>query len=199
MGTAYTSMTYVSALLRFNFRRRMVTNTLSTAASSGEIIFGGYDTTKFSGSLVDLPIVQVSGDGFYVALQSLSITDSSGTTTQVTDSSLPSAALLDSGNSLIRIPSSFYAQVASYFGVTDKVIDCGIAQQTGCVDFGFDGVSISVPFSELALPTDQPGLCEFAFYDGQSETSLGDPFLRSAYVYYDLDNRVCSIAQTVFT
>ena len=192
-------MTYVSALLRFNSPKCSATNLVLTAASSGEIIFGGYDPTKYSGDLVDLPIVQGSGNGFYVTWQSLSITDSSGTTTQITDSSLPAAALLDSGNSLIRIPSSFYAQVASYFNVTNNAIDCGIVQQEGCVEFGFDGVSISVPFSELAFPADDTGACQFVFYDGQTETSLGDPFLRSAYVYYELDRGVCAIAQTVFT
>jgi hypothetical protein len=191
-------MTEVSTFLRFNLLRGSTTNPLITAASSGEIIFGGYDPTKYHSPLIGLPIVKGYHE-FYVTLKSLSITYS-GTTTQLADSALPAAALLDSGTSLIAIPSSLYAPIASYFRVDkNNNVDCGLAKLKGNVEFGFDGVSISVPFSELALPTGTTGVCLFAFSDGQTETILGDAFLRSAYVYYDLDNRVCWIAQTKFT
>jgi hypothetical protein len=84
--------------------------------------------------------------------------------------------------------------------VVDGAIDCNIIDVEGSVDYAFDGVTISVPFSELAFPPDSTGVCGFVFYpvaDG-AQIILGDPFLRSAYVYYDLDNNVCGLAQTVF-
>lgn len=134
---------------------------------------------------------------------SLSITDSLGTTTLDTSTALPQSALLDSGTAAIRVPASIYSPVATYFNVniSDNTIDCDVANLEGSVDFAFDGVSISVPFSEVAFPADSSGICNFVFLevaDGD-DVILGDPFLRSAYVYYDLDNYVCGLAQTVFT
>lgn len=134
----------------------------------------------------------------------MSITDSSGTTTLETSTTLPTPALLDSGTASIRVPASIYSPIATYFNVNtaDNTIDCNIGNTQGSVDFAFDGVSISVPFSEMAFPADpSTGTCNFVFYqvgDGD-DVILGDPFLRSAYVYYDLDNYVCGLAQTVFT
>jgi hypothetical protein len=201
-------MINVSATLRFNLLRGSTTNPSITAASSGEIIFGGVDPTKYHKPLVELPIVKDS-HAFLVTLKSLSITYS-GTTIQITDSSFPAPVLLDSGTTKIGIPSSLYAQIASDFSVVNKVIDsvtwnvidCGVAKLDGHVEFGFNGISISVPYSELVLPIGTTGVCQFGFSalsDGQTQMILGDTFLRSAYVYYDLQNRACWIAQTIST
>jgi hypothetical protein len=173
-------------------------------AGSGEIIFGGYDYSKYSGDLVAVPIVTGPNNGFWVNWNSMSITDDSGTATFATGTAGPTPALLDSGTASIRVPSAIYSPVASYLGVNtaDNTIDCDVVNVDGSVDFAFDGVSISVPLSEMAFPVDSStGTCTFVFLevgDGD-DVILGDPFLRSAYVYYDLDNYVCGLGQTVFT
>jgi len=84
--------------------------------------------------------------------------------------------------------------------VVNGAIDCSVGDLEGSVDYAFDGITISVPFSELAFPADSTGACGFVFYEVADGAAiiLGDPFLRSAYVYYDLDNNVCGLAQTVF-
>jgi hypothetical protein len=76
-------------------------------------------------------------------------------------------------------------------------VDCGIQSLEGSVDYGFPGVTISVPFSELALPNSGGSVCTFGFYP-DTANFFGDTFLRSAYVVYDLDNKEIGLAQTVF-
>jgi Eukaryotic aspartyl protease len=177
----------------------------STEASTGTILFGGYDTTKFSGSLTTLPIVP--NGAVYNLLQvdwsSLSLTDQSGTTTYTADG-FSETVILDSGTTVSKVPSDVFASLSQYFnlqaqsesdGSTGYYVDCNIASSQGSIDFGFSGVTIQVPFSELALSTGS-GSCLFGLQPGDG--ILGDTFLRSAYVLYDLGNQQISLAQTVF-
>jgi hypothetical protein len=177
----------------------------STEASTGTILFGGYDKSKYTGDLATLPIVP-NGD-VYDVLQvdwsSLSLTDQSGTTTYTADG-FSETVVLDSGTSITRVPSDAFASLSQYFnlqaeptsdGSTIYYVDCNIASSEGSIDFGFSGVTIQVPFSELALSTGS-GSCMFGLLPGSGV--LGDTFLRSAYVVYDLGNKQISLAQTVF-
>ena len=190
-----------SVLLPFRF----FPDEKSTEASTGTILFGGYDTTKFSGSLTTLPIVP--NDGGYNVLQvdwsSLSLTDQSGTTTYTADG-FSETSTLDSGTTLSKVPSDVFASLIQYFnlqaqsesdGSTEYYVDCSIASSQGSIDFGFSGVTIQVPFSELALSTGSDS-CLFGLQPGDGV--LGDTFLRSAYVLYDLGNDQISLAQTIF-
>jgi hypothetical protein len=177
----------------------------SAEASTGTILFGGYDRSKYSGDLATLPIVP-NGD-VYSVLQvdwsSLSLTDQSGTTTYTADG-FSETVILDSGTTITRVPSDVFASLNQYFnlqaesasdGSTTYYVDCNIASSEGTLDFGFSGVTIQVPFSELALSTES-GSCMFGLLPGDG--ILGDTFLRSAYVVYDLGGKQISLAQTVF-
>ena len=90
-------------------------------------------------------------------------------------------------------------------------IDCNTGQ--GQVDFTFinpltdyygdtDSLTISIPLSELVLPsTDEynPELCVFGIqpdYTTENALILGDTFLRSAYVLYDIDSQKISLGPT---
>ena len=173
--------------------------------SSGSIMFGGYDTSY---TITNVPIVADS-DGVYrsfgVDWQSLSATDSSGSTATFSSSSnIAPQAILDSGTTMMLVPTDLYNSLASYFNVQQQTVngysystvDCGIQ---GSLDFGFDGVTISVSFSEVAVPIDSTGYCQFGFSSNSDIVLLGDTFLRSAYVVYDLDNYQIGLAQTVFS
>jgi hypothetical protein len=177
----------------------------STEASTGTILFGGYEKSKYSGDLATLPIVP-NGD-VYNVLQvdwsSLSLTDHSGTTTYTADG-FSETVVLDSGTTITRVPSDAFASFIQYFnlqavstsdGSIIYYVDCKIASSKGSIDFGFSGVTIKVPFSELALSTES-GSCMFGLLPGSGV--LGDTFLRSAYILYDLGNNQISLAQTVF-
>ena len=103
-------------------------------------------------------------------------------------------------------------------------VDCSLRNNVSTFNFGFGGtasapkVTIKVPISELvydltglyAIPPGVPlprlpfkNACAFGlmFNTGspaQSTSILGDTFLRSAYVVYDLQNNVIGMAQTNF-
>jgi len=171
-------------------------------ASTGTILFGGYDSSHYSGELATLPLLAVDGvtSQFVVELTSIGITDSTGSTT-LTDSSFDYAGLMDSGTTYIHVPTDIYTPLATYFGAnSDRTIDCSIANVEGSLDFGFPGVTISVPFSELVVPFSADGVCVFGLEADDSEpfAIFGDTFLRSAYVVYDLDDLELGLAQTVF-
>jgi len=192
-------------------------------ADTGTILFGGYDSGKFSGELAVLPL-QVNAatnviDTLAVVWSSIAVTDSSGSTLLVT-SDVPAAAVLDSGTTDTIVPPNTFAQLATYFGVINDtnygyIVNCNISSMPGTLDYGFGGQGgpvISVLFSELALPlTDAAGnnvtltsgatACQFGIdVNNQADVPnlFGDTFLRSAYVVYDLDNKQIGIAPTIF-
>ena len=138
-------------------------------------------------------------DALSVGLTSLSVTDQSGTNTY-TAAGFSETALLDSGTTLTSVPSDVFTSLSQYFNVqvtnNEYYVDCNIGSTQGSVDFGFPGVTIQVPFSELALSIQGSTSCMFGLVPGGS--TLGDTFLRSAYVVYDLGNKRISLAQTVF-
>ena len=101
--------------------------------------------------------------------------------------------------------------------------DCRLANQNITLDFTFTTPTISVPISELVFdgetsdseerqdpdsqsaggspdPRDnRDSLCYFGIAPAEGSMAvLGDTFLRSAYVVYDLENNEISLAQTNF-
>ena len=195
-------------------------------ANTGQLLFGGIDTAKFTGALSTVPIVQELGTfiEFIVALTDLNLT-SSGSNSNApssksfsTSSSLPAPVLLDSGSSLCYLPDDITEDI---YNEVNAVLDsqagvayvpCSMANDpSATLDFSFSGATVSVPFNELVLevnpssgggqPTFQDGVaaCVFGIAPAAGSTPvLGDTFLRSAYVVYDLANNEISLAQTNF-
>lgn len=187
------------------------------ASSTGSILFGGVDTQKYHGSLQTLPIQQEAGQylEMVLALTGVSLIDGS-TNTSVTTTELPTGVLLDSGSTLSYLPVKLTQNIYSALSVTYNKMQqqafcaCSLANSTQTINFEFSGVGISVPLSEMVL---QGGLtqdgsgpqgCTFGIFE-QTPTSgggvsytLGDTFLRSAYVVYDIANNQISLAQTNF-
>lgn len=120
---------------------------------------------------------------------------------------LPVSTTLDSGTPLQNIPTSIYNQVASFLKVTydqdgDPIIDCGVADLDGGLAYGFDGphgsVEIGVPFAALTIPNGND--CVLGLFptpDGDIPT-LGDTFMRSAYILYNYDANTISLAQAEY-
>jgi hypothetical protein len=175
-------------------------------ASTGSILFGGVDTDKFSGQLSTLPILQEQGvyAEFIIALTDMGI---GGNKTALFSNSNV-AVLLDSGSSLMYLPdavaSALYTQFNAQYDSKQGAafVDCDLANQEGSLEFGFSGVTISVPYNELvitaAISRGQPVCILGIGPAGNSISVLGDTFLRSAYVVYDLSNNEISLAQTNF-
>ena len=179
-------------------------------ASTGNIIFGGVDTAKFSGTLSTFPInVDSTGTAtqFIISMTGLSLTQPSGKTIGIgASSNYPLSVLLDSGSSYMSLPAGIVSSLANALGARFNaelqgylLPNCNSQFASGTLNFFFSGVQIVVPFDEFIVNPTQPDGTPLKFSNGQpvcilgvlSGTSdniavLGDTFLRSAYVVYDL-------------
>ena len=190
---------------------------------TGSVLFGGVDTAKFTGSLIALPI-QKGANGTYtditVALTSFSLTDATGKTAY-TQNNLALPVILDSGTTDTYLPDNIANDLFAGVGVINDnrlgpIVPCKIASSPAKFNFAFGGnggPSISVSLSEFVTPVylddgsipqfrDGSGdICTFGILSSGTPDQpilLGDSFLRSAYVVYDLANNQVGLAQTVF-
>jgi hypothetical protein len=175
-------------------------------ASTGSILFGGVDTDKYQGELQTLPIIPERGQyaEFIIALTGMGRNGNNGSIFE--NANVP--VLLDSGSSLMYLPdnvaSSLYQTFDAQYDASQGAafVDCDLANQQGSLEFNFSGVQISVPLNELvivaAVSRGRPVCILGIGPAGQSVAVLGDTFLRSAYVVYDLENNEISLAQTNF-
>jgi hypothetical protein len=181
-------------------------------ASTGSILFGGIDTEKYEGTLATLPIQQESGyfAEFLITLTEVSLGN------VVIAKNQAQAVLLDSGSSLTYLPDAMteaiYEQVSAQYSAQDGAafVPCSLASNTTSLDFTFSSPTISISMDELVIPAtsangrplveaDGTKICLFGIAPAGSSTAvLGDTFIRSAYLVYDLANNEISIAQTKF-
>ncbi|KAK8049919.1 aspartic-type endopeptidase protein [Apiospora phragmitis] len=181
-------------------------------ASTGSILFGGVDKAKYEGQLQTLPIQAQAGvfSEFLITLTSLSM----GGSMVANDQAL--AVLLDSGSSLTYLPDTMvddiYRSVGAQYDPSEGAayVPCAVAQNKTTIDFTFSSPTIRVGMDELVLdlvttsgkrPTFSNGVpaCLFGIAPAGAGTNvLGDTFLRSAYVVYDLANNQISLAPTNF-
>lgn len=194
-------------------------------------MFGGIDTEKFVGSLIEVPVLPDEDSGIYhsftVTLSSLVINSSnSDRTTTIVRQSSPVPVILDSGTTLTYLPSSLANDIYDELGAVDDTsytglvyISCSLLtdQRDLTFDFQFggsDGPLIRVPIDEvvldnvrpyiqaglLPLPSgmniDEDDVCSFGIQPASGIYLLGDTFLRSAYVVYDLEHNVVALAQS---
>ena len=191
-------------------------------ASTGSILFGGVDTTKYEGQLQSIDLypnkARQNITSFTVAFTSLSATSSTGTDV-LTPPDFAQPAILDSGTTLTLLPDQLAELVFAELGATNDerlgavLVPCTLANNTGMLNYGFGGPGgpqIRIPMSELVLPLtlssggsavfdDGTPACQLGIQAaGNLPTLFGDTFLRSAYVVYDLDNQRIGMAQTDF-
>lgn len=193
-------------------------------ASTGSILFGGIDTQKYVGNLTRIPVVENNVtdqfDSFIVALTSIQAVSSSGSD-RLTSHQDPIEVVLDSGTTLSYLPTDIAEQIweetgAMYSASTGlAIIPCRMQRSTGYFNFTFGGANgptIKVGMDELVLDLVVSGpapqftsgkyagedACEFGIQNTTGTNLLGDTFLRSAYVVYDLMNNEIGIAQTDF-
>lgn len=175
-------------------------------ASTGSILFGGVDNEKFEGELQKLPIIPNNGvfKEFVIAMTAMGMNGVEGSV--FSDEVVP--VLLDSGSSLMYLPDSIVSGLYQQFNAQwdpnqgAAFVDCNQAETNADLLFTFSGVTITVPMNELVIVAgtqgDQP-ICILGIGPaGTSTCVLGDTFLRSAYVVYDLDNNQIALAQTNF-
>jgi Eukaryotic aspartyl protease len=187
--------------------------------NTGSIIFGGIDTTKYTGQLISLPMQPDNSTNvtdLSVALTSVHMTDASGTHKVSFDNFTAVAGCLDSGTWDIEVPTDIANAIIVGMGAvyTDEdsyVVPCAYGDNANATFiFGFGGPggpNISVPIREVLTDAN------FKFKDGREACTLGinpvdiglggivllgDAFLRSAYVVYDLENLQIALAQAKY-
>jgi hypothetical protein len=180
------------------------------SASTGSILFGGVNTEKYVGQLATLPIQvrpgQPEAEEFFLTLTGIEYGD------RALGGDRADAVLLDSGSSLIYLPDDLTLEIYNTVDATIDprrgvaVVPCSSANLKETLKFSFSGVTISVDMTELVLPGSSTrfastgeAACTFGILPaGTSTPVMGDPFLRSAYIVYDIDNDEISLAQTNF-
>ncbi|KAL2786026.1 aspartic peptidase domain-containing protein [Aspergillus keveii] len=181
-------------------------------ANTGSILFGGVDTEKYHGDLQTLPIQSVDGgySELIIALTGVSL-ETDSRSRDLSSDALPAAVLLDSGSSLSYLPNSIVEEIYNDIGVTYEpstgagYAPCSLAQENIDLTFTFSSPVITVGIDELIIDAGDlrfwngERACVFGIVPaGESTNVLGDTFLRSAYVVYDLANNEISIANTRF-
>lgn len=188
-------------------------------AGTGNLLFGGVDRAQFHGDLISMPIQRSNDDvphsEFFVTLTSVDLADES------LGSDLALAVLLDSGTSLTYLPNYITASIYDAVGASyDKsqgsaLVPCSLGSQNANMTFRFSDPSvIQVPMDEMVLDVvsssndtsgggrssyqeDSERACLFGIAPTEGGSAvLGDTFLRSAYVVFDMDNNEVAMAQS---
>lgn len=180
-------------------------------AEYANILFGALDTTKYTGNLVALPILNTYKSSGYsealelqVTLNSLTLVDSSSSK-QATIGSGAAPALLDTGTTLTYIPKSLLQTILDLVGAQYSssigyyVITCSDATNLS-LNFNFQGFNIDIPFSDFLIQLSTSSgsssqYCMIGLQANSDETfTLGDNFLRSVYMVADYENMEIGLA-----
>lgn len=124
-------------------------------ASKGSILFGGVNTEKYTGSLQTLPILQEQGvyAEFIIALTGVGYNGQDNSIA----SGVNTAALLDSGSSLMYLPNDITTEIYRLTGAQYSqeygaaFVDCDMRYNDTTIDFTFSSPTIRVSMSELVL------------------------------------------------
>ncbi|KAH7267948.1 hypothetical protein MRS44_011764 [Fusarium solani] len=182
------------------------TFTLHTGGSDddhGVIIWGGANTGGFRGKLVKRPLVkdELGTFGPSIALTGLVQKSSQGKHSYKIQKS-DSVFLLDTGNQYLRLRHSFVDPLLKDLGAVNDgndayFVSCSKRQEPGSWNFTFGDVTIKVPYREIITEIkDDSGMCWVGvLVTWKGQLVLGLPFIRSAYLAFDYDNKVVALAQ----
>lgn len=172
-------------------------------ANTGSLLFGAVDRARYEGELVTLPVQPIDGrySEFLITLTGLEFD------TSVVADNLSLPVLLDSGTSITYLPDDITETIFSSVNAVYRYeqgaayVPCSLKDRDTNFTFHFSyPASIVISINEMVLGTSSDNTaCLFGISpSGNSTSILGDTFLRSAYVVYDLDNNEISLAQTRF-
>lgn len=174
-------------------------------ADSGSILFGAIDHSKYTGDLYTIPLVNALEDKGYDSIIQLTVTlqgmglSANDTETTFTETQYP--ALLDTGTTYCYFPTDLARTIATSVGATYSssagyyLISCDSANSDYNLVFDFGGFHIVSPLKDYIVET-RGSVCVLAILpQTDNEINLGDAFLTSAYVVYDLEGMEISLAQ----
>eukprot|EP00578_Thalassiosira_sp_NH16_P011508 CAMPEP_0181119848 /NCGR_PEP_ID=MMETSP1071-20121207/23819_1 /TAXON_ID=35127 /ORGANISM="Thalassiosira sp., Strain NH16" /LENGTH=417 /DNA_ID=CAMNT_0023204419 /DNA_START=41 /DNA_END=1294 /DNA_ORIENTATION=+ len=149
--------------------------------SDGELTFGGYDDSKFTG---EISWVSLSEPKYWqIDIENI---QAGSFSTGVTN------GIVDSGTSLITGPSAEIRKIAQSVGATANLlgqytIDCALVPNLPDLEFHIDGKAWPVPGKDLVIQAS--GTCLFAMMGMDIPSGpqwiLGDVFMRHYYTIFD--------------
>ncbi|KAH8266655.1 hypothetical protein KR018_007693, partial [Drosophila ironensis] len=149
-----------------------------TSTQGGELIFGGSDSSLYSG---DLTYVPVSQQGYWQFTMAGASIDGYGLCEDC-------QAIADSGTSLIVAPYDAYVALSELLNVYENdYLDCSTVSSLPDVIFNIGGSNFALSPSAYVIQSN--GYCMSAFtYMGSDFWILGDVFIGQYYTEFDLGN-----------
>ncbi|KAJ5722627.1 hypothetical protein N7488_000662 [Penicillium malachiteum] len=175
---------------------------------TGNLLFGGVNTARYQGELQTVPMLKVNDEYMTVTIALTDVSLTSSGKTKSYSKGLPLAVTLDNGSAFITLPEDLlepiFKKLGAGYNATSgfSYIPCSMSTSDTNVTFSFSGAEVNIPVSELVFDNYveagfPEGDCIFGMVYGEPGVSLmGDPFLRGAYVVYDLANNEISLANT---
>ncbi|GAA5799405.1 rhizopuspepsin 1 precursor [Helicostylum pulchrum] len=164
----------------------------ASQGGGGEYLFGGYDTTKFTGSLTTIPVD--SSQGYWgVSVSSVKV----GTNTVASSFS----GILDTGTTLLLFTDAMAKKVAAVYSAKDNgdgtfIINCDTSSFKPLI-FTMGGATFNVPVDSLIFEK-QGSTCFASFgYAGLPFAILGDTFLKNNYVVFNQQVPSVQIAASI--
>lgn len=163
--------------------------------SESEAIFGGVDTSHYTGKMINLPLRRKAY--WEVDLDSI-------TFDQETAEFDNTGVILDTGTSLIALPSALAELVNKQIGAKKGfngayTVDCSKRTSAPDMTFTLSGYNFTISASDYILEIQGSCLSGFIGLDIPEPAGpliiLGDVFLRKYYSVYDLGNSVVGLAK----
>ncbi|AQZ14900.1 MKC7 (YDR144C) and YPS1 (YLR120C) [Zygosaccharomyces parabailii] len=184
----------------------------SSNSSYGNILFGAVDHSKYSGQLYTVPLLNPDTKSyphpveFDVTLHGVGFTNG---TSKSTFTTTPIPALLDSGTTLMYLPSELAEQIADKLGgqydddIGYFMIPCPSDDDDSKLVYDFGGFEIATNLSNYVLQSSDTSYaedtqCVLGILPSDVEAILGDVFLVDAYVVYNLEDYEISLAQASY-
>nr|AAI53793.1 Cathepsin E2 [Xenopus laevis] len=164
----------------------------------GELVFGGFDASRFSGQLNWVP---VTNQGYWqIQLDNIQING------EVVFCSGGCQAIVDTGTSMITGPSSDIVQLQSIIGASaangDYEVDCTVLNKMPTMTFTINGIGYQMTPQQYTLQDDD-GVCSSGFQGLDISPPagplwiLGDVFIGQYYSVFDRGNNRVGLAPVV--
>jgi len=175
---------------------------LGSGGAKGELVLGGVDSAHYTGDFSIVPVIATAGDKFgYWALKmdDAKIGGKSITTVR--------KAIVDSGTSLLAVPTSDIKAIATAVGAKavplsggkEYTVDCNTAAPD--IEFDIGGKTYTLKKEDYVINEQGQCLLGFTGLDVPAPAGplyiLGDVFMRAYYVKFDVDNKQLGFAKIV--
>ncbi|KAJ0036846.1 hypothetical protein NQD34_005523 [Periophthalmus magnuspinnatus] len=170
----------------------------SNDQQGSEVIFGGVDSTHYTGSITWIPLS--SATYWQINMDSVTING------QTVACSGGCQAIIDTGTSLIVGPNTDINNINSWVGASvnqygEAIVNCQNIQSMPDVTFSLNGSSFTVPASAYVsqVKTLNYHDCSTGFGQGGTEPLwiLGDVFIREYYAIFDTQTQYIGLAKSV--